>query len=112
MKLFRIKHLVSGFVKRHFAGLQPQNLMTAGRDFPVTTRVDLQSALDAVFSKRYEARPIGVHSSFCPGTISFSHLFAEDHFPVYVGPLQHDEGDVGEVETKRCLTSGLWLSTE
>ena len=112
MRLFPNRNLISWFVKNHFPGVKPQDLVTAARGFPVAARVDLQCALDQVFSKRAGTQLVGVHSSFCPETITFSHLFAEHHLPIYAGPLQHDEVDIGDSTPVRCLKNGLWLSWE
>ena len=56
--------LVENELKRHFRKLPLQDLVTAGRGFPPTARVDLQLALDKMFSELANARLIGVHSHF------------------------------------------------
>ncbi len=105
--------LVENVLKRHF-GKQPlQDLITAGRGFPPTGRVDLQLALDKMFSELANAKLIGVHSHFgqqMPLTIA--HLLGSQHFPVVIGPLQHDEIDIGETLPARCLRQGLWLARQ
>jgi hypothetical protein len=107
--------LVENVLKRHF-GKQPlQDLITAGRGFPPTARVDLQLALDKMFSELANAKLIGVHSHFgqqmhMPLTIA--NLLGSQHFPVVVGPLQHDEIDIGETLPARCLRQGLWLARQ
>jgi AAA+ superfamily predicted ATPase len=107
--------LVENELKRHFRKLPLQDLVTAGRGFPPTARVDLQLALDKMFSELANARLIGVHSHFgqhmhMPLTIA--HLLGSQHFPVVVGPLQHDEIDIGETLPARCLRQGLWLARQ
>jgi len=88
-------------------------LITATRQFPVTARFDLQSALADVFDRRFSASKfVGVHNPYGHETLSFSHLQVEGDYPVLVGPLQYDEVDVGETRPARCLKSALWLCTE
>src|SRR5688572_30803222 len=101
---------VVSVLRKHF-GRQPiDSLVTASRTFPVTSRVDLQSALTGLFAKRYEGRLIGVHSQYGHETLTVPHLTREGNYPVVVGPLQHDEVDVGDAMPVRCLKHGLWLS--
>jgi hypothetical protein len=42
-------------------------------------------------------------------TPTMAHLFTAGPFPMDVGPLQHDEVDVGDSTPVRCLKNGLWL---
>jgi ATPase family associated with various cellular activities (AAA) len=99
-------------LEQHFEGVPVDRLVTAGRSFPVTTRVDLQLALEGVFRDRYPATPIGIHTEYSHETLSIAHLFGQPHNPVLVGPLQHDEVDVGEEIAARCIRRGLWLTRE
>jgi len=68
-------------VLKHF-GVSSGNIATAGRQFPIAARVDIQSAL----------------------------TLGGGHFPLDAGPPQHDEIDVGEPIPVRCLKNELWLS--
>jgi AAA+ superfamily predicted ATPase len=88
-----------------------ENLITATRTFPVTARVDLVQALNCIFSQSYQANLIGVHAPYAHETLTFAHLLREENYPVLVGPLQHDEIDVGEILPERCLKQGLWLGS-
>lgn len=97
-------------LRRHFGDFKVDALITAGRTFPVTTRVDLQAALERQFSDRYPATPTGVHSDFVHETLSTTHLVSDGQFPVSIGPLRYDEIDVGEAMAARCLRCGLWLA--
>jgi hypothetical protein len=66
-----------------------------------------------MFSEQRNAKLVGVHSHFghqMPLTIA--HLLGSQHFPVVVGPLQHDEIDIGETLPARCLRQGLWLARQ
>ena len=96
--------LVETELKRHFRNEPLHDLITASRGFPPTARVDLQLALEKMFSEQRNAKLVGVHSHFghqMPLTIA--HLLGSQHFPVVVGPLQHDEVDIGETLPARCL---------
>ena len=105
--------LVETELKRHFRNEPLHDLITASRGFPPTARVDLQLALEKMFSEQRNAKLVGVHSHFghqMPLTIA--HLLGSQHFPVVVGPLQHDEIDIGETLPARCLRQGLWLARQ
>ena len=41
--------------------------------------------------------------------MSTSHLATEGHYPPVIGPLQHDEIDIGGTVPARCIQHGLWL---
>ena len=97
-------------LRDHFKKVLLENLITASRTFPATSRVDLQLALTRIFSDRYTAKLIGVHAQYTHETLTVAHLLREENHPVLVGPLQHDEIDVGETMPARCLKQGLWLS--
>src|ERR1041384_2791513 len=112
LRFRKTKNLASDLLQRHFAPIELENLITARRTFPVTARVDLQRALEKLFSDRYPARLVGIHAEFGHETLSFAHMSARGHYTVFVGPLQHDEVDIGEALPARCLRHGLWLSRE
>jgi hypothetical protein len=50
-------------LRRHFGKLALQNLITASRTFPLAARVDVQVALEKLFSERTQ-RLLGVHTQF------------------------------------------------
>lgn len=99
-------------IKRHFQSYPLQDLVTASRTFPVTARVDVQLALEKLFKIRPDAALLGLHTQFHHETITIAHLLSNEHMPVVVGPLQHEEIDIGEVMPARCLRMGLWLASE
>jgi hypothetical protein len=113
MFVWRAKHRnrVSALLQRHFNPVPVHSLVTASRTLPVTSAVDLHVALERLFSERYQARLVGVHAQFCHETLTVPHLVNDEHLPVMIGPLQHNEVDVGEATPARCLTRGLWLSS-
>jgi hypothetical protein len=98
-------------LSKHFGRLRLEQLVTASRTFPVTARVDLQRSLDSLFVERFPARLIGVHPQYSHETLTVAHLTREANYPVLVGPLQHEETDVGETLPARCLKHGLWLGS-
>ena len=110
LRLFKAKNRVGSALSRHFGAVSVEKLIAASRTFPVTSRVDLQTALEHLFSRCYQANLIGVHPEFSHETLSIAHLAGDGHYPILIGPLQHDEIDVGEALPSRCLKHGLWLA--
>ena len=96
-------------MKKHFGRDQLIGLVAASRTFPVTSRADLQIALDRIFAETFRAALYGVHAQFNHEPLSTSHLTTEGPYPPVIGPLQHDEIDVGGPVPARCIQHGLWL---
>jgi hypothetical protein len=96
---------------KHF-GRKLAELTTASRTYPVTSRADLQRTLDHLFQHTFPARLSGVHPQYAHEPITVAHLTTVGHMPVFIGPLVHDEVDIGEEEPARCLRFGLWLGRE
>ena len=100
-------------LSEHFGGIETSQIVTAARDFPITSRVDLQSALDDWFRDRPATRQLGVHMQMSHETPTLAQLLVPSPFGVVdIGPLQHDEVDVGDPAPVRCLKNGLWLSLQ
>jgi ATPase family associated with various cellular activities (AAA) len=97
-------------LRKHFDGASVAEIATAARDFPITSRVDLQVALDQLLAARPDTRLVGVHSPMSHETPTMAHLFTPGPFPVDLAPLQQDELDIGDPAPVRCLKNGLWLS--
>ena len=95
-------------LRQHFDGADLASIVTAARDFPITSRVDVQYAVEQ--RPWGDARLLGVHSQMNHETVTLAHLFTPGPFPVDLGPLQHDEIDIGDPEPVRCLKNGLWLA--
>src|SRR5688572_24783663 len=93
-------------LRTHFAGVVLAEMVTAARDFPVTSRVDVQAALEGWFRSRSSASPVGVHSQMTHETLTLAHLITPGPFGVDLSPLQHDEVDVGDAIPVRCLITG------
>ena len=98
-------------LQRHF-GRPLHELVTASRTFPMSARVDVQLALEKIFSSRPNASLLGLHAQYAHETITVSHLMGNRHYPVIIGPLQHEEIDIGETLPARCLRMGLWLAKD
>jgi len=94
-------------LQKHFEGLQLGELVTAAREFPIISRVDLQMALDQMFENRPASRLFGIHAQMGHETPTLAHLFAAGPFPMDIGPLQYDEVDIGDPVPVRCLKNGL-----
>jgi hypothetical protein len=112
IRRFRASNVTTtrALLEQHFRPVPVASLITAGRAFPVTTRVDLQLALERQFTDRYPATPVGVHSEYSHQTLSISHMVSQSHSPALVGPLQYAEIDMGEAIAARCIKQGLWMA--
>jgi hypothetical protein len=97
-------------LRKHFGGVPIAEIVTAAREFPVTSRVDVQRALDDWFQAQSGVTAIGVHAQVSHETLTLAHLSAPGPFGVELGPLQHDEVDIGDDIPARCLKTGLWLA--
>jgi hypothetical protein len=96
---------------KHF-GVPTGEIATAGRQFPIAARVDIQVALEEMLRNHSDTRLLGILSPNPHEPPALAHALGEGHFPLDAGPLQHDEIDVGEPVPVRCLKNGLWLSRE
>lgn len=96
---------------RHF-GLPAGDIETAGRQFSIASRMDVQSALEDLFRTRADTKLLGVVSPNPHEPPALAQALGQNPFAMDGGPLQHDEIDVGEASPARCLKNGLWLSRE
>ncbi|HVO82689.1 MAG TPA: ATP-binding protein [Terriglobales bacterium] len=112
----RAKHsalpLAESKLKQHFGKRPLQDLVTSSRTFPVTARVDVQVALEKLFSRYPQAELLGLHNQYGHETMTIAHLLSNQHDPVVISPLQHEEVDIGEVLPARCVRKALWLAHE
>jgi ATPase family associated with various cellular activities (AAA) len=99
-------------LRKHFGKLRLTDLVSSNRVFPMTSRPDLQIAVERMFSSTYRATLIGVHRHFSHEPLNTAELVTEGHYPPVIGPLQHDEVDVGSDQPVRCLQNGVWLGME
>lgn len=96
---------------KHF-GVSPGQIATAGRQFPIAARVDIQSALEDLLQARPRTTLFGIASVNPHDVPTLANTLAAPHLPVDAGPLQYDEIDVGESIPVRCLKNGLWMSSD
>jgi hypothetical protein len=96
---------------KHF-GVPPGQIATAGRQFPITARVDIQSAFEEMLKTRPGTTLFGITCVNPHEVPTLANTLAGSHFPVDAGPLQYDEIDVGEPVPVRCLKNGLWISSD
>jgi ATPase family protein associated with various cellular activities (AAA) len=96
---------------RHF-GVPADEIATAGRQFPITARVDIQSALEDLLRNRAGTRLLGIVSPNRQEPPALANTLAGGHSPFDSGPLQHDEIDIGDPVPVRCLKNALWLSRD
>ena len=87
-------------------------IATAGRQFPIAARVDIQSALKDLLQSHPGAKLLGILSPNPHEPPALAQTLAGGNFGLDAGPLQHDEIDVGEPLPVRCLKNGLWLSRQ
>jgi hypothetical protein len=97
---------------KHFRGTPVQQIVTAARTFPTASRVDIQSTLNDFFARKSGYQLLGIHSIMGHEITGLAQLLSPSPIPTEIGPLQHDEIDIGEAEPVRCLKNGLWLATE
>jgi len=104
-------HLAEAVLQQHF-GKSLHELVTSSRTFPLSARVDVQRALEKRLAQDPSARLLGLHTQFGHETLTIAHLTGNPHYPVIIGPLQHEEIDIGEALPARCLRKGVWLAKE
>jgi hypothetical protein len=88
------------------------DIATAGRQFPIAARVDIQSALEDLLQSRAGTKLLGIVSPNPQEPPALAQALGPNLFALDAGPLQQDEIDVGEATPVRCLKNGLWLSRE
>ena len=93
-------------------GVPAGEIATAGRQFPITARMDIQTALEGLLRDRPGTKLLGIVSPNPHEPPALAQTLVGGHFGLDAGPLQHDEIDVGESIPARCLKNGLWLSRE
>jgi hypothetical protein len=96
---------------KHF-GVSAGDIATAGRQFPISARIDIQSGLEGLMKENPEARLIGLVSLNSHEGLTFAQMLGGTHFHVDEGPLQYDEIDIGETLPVRCLKNGLWIGRD
>jgi len=93
---------------KHFS-VSARDIATAGRQFPIATRIDIQAGLESLLKGNADAELVGLFSPNSHEALTFAQILSSQHFGVEVGPLQYDEIDIGEAVPTRCLKNGLWI---
>src|SRR6516164_11518933 len=96
-------------VLKHFR-VPAGKIATAGHQFPITARVDIQSALEELLKDRAGTKLLGILSPNPHEPTALAQTLAGGPFGIDARPLEHDEVDVGEATPVRCLRNALWLS--
>lgn len=96
---------------KHF-GVEARDIATAGRQFPITARVDVQTAIECVLNAGSRRELVGLNSPNPHEALTFAQMFDGPHFFVDIGPLQYDEIDIGDAVPARCLKNGLWIGRD
>ncbi len=100
-------------LRRHFRTYRVHELVTANRTFPITARVDVQLALEKLVTHYTGVKLLGVHHPYSHHeTLTFAHVLGDQRNPVVIGPLQHEEVDIGKELPARCLRQAVWLAHE
>jgi hypothetical protein len=103
--------LVRDALKGHFGKVPLEALITASRTFPVTSRIDLERAVEGALADP-KARLVGVRREYNHETLTIAALLDQGHGAAILCPLRYQEVDVGELMPARCLDSGLWLAQQ
>ena len=93
----------------HFAGLSHDEIVTTSRQFPGHMRVDVQVALEELFS----ASPIrffGLYEQHRYETLTFASLSKDGQHAITISAAQYQDVDIGEGDPIKCLNNGLWLN--
>jgi len=99
-------------LQKHFRSVPVQQITTSARTFPVASRVDIQNALNDFFAARKGITLFGIQSAMGHEAATLAQLLTPSPIPTDIGPLQHDEIDIGEAQPIRCLKNALWFGVE
>ncbi len=96
---------------KHF-GASARDIATAGRQFPIAARIDIQSGLEGLLKQVPGTKLVGLNSANSHEGLTFAQMLGGPHFHVEVGPMQYDEIDIGDASPARCLKNGLWMGRD
>jgi hypothetical protein len=96
---------------KHFH-VAARHIATAGRQFPITARIDIQSGIEGLLNRRSEAELVGLFTPNSHEPLTFAQMLGGPHVFADIGPLQYDEMDIGEAAPVRCLKNGLWFGSD
>jgi hypothetical protein len=93
---------------KHF-NLPARDIVTAGRQFPISSRIDLQNGLENLLNVDAATTLLGLVSPNSHESLTFAQMLGGPHAHVNVGPLQYDDIDIGDPVPTRALKNGLWM---
>jgi cell division protease FtsH len=96
---------------KHFS-VSARDIATAGRQFPISARIDIQSGLESLLNQDLKTKLVGLNSPNMHESLTFAQMLGGPHFHVDVGPMQYDEIDIGDPVPMRCLKNGLWMGRD
>src|SRR6266542_5905669 len=99
---------LNSLLAAHFAPQALDELVVTRRDFPHWMRPDLQKALETLFGGLANSRFCGARLRNQDFAFRLSDL-AEAGEEIVVGPAEYQDVEIGEAQSVRCLTRGLWL---
>lgn len=70
---------------KHF-GVSARDIRTAGRQFPITARIDVQTAIESLLSAGLKAELVGLNSPNHE-PVTFAQMLGGPHFFVDIGPF-------------------------
>src|SRR5579862_2350834 len=109
----RVVPTAEAALEPHFRRQRLHDLVTANRTFLITARVNLQLAIERLFSSYEEVRLRGIdHPYSRHDRLNRAQALGDQHNPVMISPLQHEEVEIGEALAARCLRQAIWLARE
>ncbi len=99
---------LNSLLAAHFAPQALDELVVTRRDFPHWMRPDLQKALETLFGGLANSRFCGARLRNQDFVFRLSDL-AEAGEGIVAGPAEYQDVEIGEAQSVRCLTRGLWL---
>jgi hypothetical protein len=92
-------------LRDHFAGFTPDQIVTSSRVYSVSLRVDVQLTFQE-FIARSARQCVGVRSRYAE-TITVASLMEPGQYAAQVGPVSHEDIDLGDGDLAKCITSAL-----
>jgi hypothetical protein len=98
-------------VLKHF-GVPSGKIATAGRQFPITARVDSQSALEELLKDRAGTKLLGILSPNPHEPTALAQTLAGGPFRIDAGRSNMTRSMLAKLLLVRCLRNALWLSRD
>src|SRR5438128_2615116 len=68
-------------LRRHFGDVPLGQIVTAAREFPITSRVDVEAAVTGLCAGHADTKLLGVHSQMTHESPTLAHMFTGGPFP-------------------------------